>query len=193
MNSCGAASHRMSMRFSAQRHAIRCIVLISNAEEAAMAVDIHDAREDRQLPVPQSPETPAPNLPKRLHPAIYFVIVALAAVFVASAATFAAGDDSYYLIAIACIFICLAMFLPFQLWRVRRHGHDRRDTSLSHRRLAAGSMPSSTSGRPASAARMPPWQSCCRLRPSRSECSVSPSFCISTSASRQLDSAAPAR
>ena len=98
-----------------------------------MAVDIHDAREDRQLPVPQSPETPAPNLAKRLHPAIYFVIVALAAVFVASAATFAAGDDSYYLIAIACIFICLAMFLPFQLWRVRRHGHDRRDTSLSHR------------------------------------------------------------
>jgi len=98
-----------------------------------MAIDIRDAREERNLPVPAAPEAPPQNLARRLHPAIYLAILGLAVLFVASAGTFAAPNDSYYVIAIACGFVLFAMFLPFQLWRVRRHGHDPRDTSLSHR------------------------------------------------------------
>jgi hypothetical protein len=104
-------------------------------KEAGMVIDIQDARENRQLPVPTTSYHAPDNVARRLHPAIYRVILALAVVFVAAAATFAAPNDSYYLIAIACAFILAAVGLPYQLLRVRRHGHDRRDTSLSHRTL----------------------------------------------------------
>jgi len=104
-------------------------------KEAVMTFNIHDAREERQLPVPQSQEVASENIAKRLHPAIYLTIVCLALVFIASAGTFAADNDSYYVIAIACGFIVAAVGLPYQLLRVRRHGHDPRDSSLSHRTL----------------------------------------------------------
>ncbi|HEX3970380.1 MAG TPA: hypothetical protein VHX19_03605 [Stellaceae bacterium] len=100
-----------------------------------MAIDIHDARESRQLPVSITPPPASDNVARRLHPAIYLAILGLAIVFVAAAGTFAAPNDSYYLIEIACGFILVAVGLPYQLLRVRRHGHDPRDTSLSHRTL----------------------------------------------------------
>lgn len=100
-----------------------------------MAIDIHDVRESRQLPAPATPSPAAANVARRLHPAIYLTILGLAVVFIAAAGTFAAPNDSYYLIAIACAFILAAVGLPYQLLRVRRHGHDPRDTSLSHRTL----------------------------------------------------------
>ena len=40
-----------------------------------------------------------------------------------------------YLLAIVSGFVAATVGLPYQLWRVRRHGHDPRDTSLSHRSL----------------------------------------------------------
>jgi hypothetical protein len=135
MKACGAGSHRMAMLRVAQRDAFRRIVFMTMLKEARMAIDIRDAHARERLPVPTASQQALDNLAHRLHPAIYFAIVALAAVFVASAASFAAGNDSYNVIAIAYVFIWLAMFLPFQLWRVRRHGHDPRDTSLSHRTL----------------------------------------------------------
>jgi hypothetical protein len=100
-------------------------------KEAHMAVDIQDAREERQLPVPRSPEVTAPNVVHRLHPAIYETIVGLAVLFVLSAWGFFAPNDTYYLLAVVTGFVFVAVFLPFQLWRVRRHGHDPRDNSLS--------------------------------------------------------------
>jgi hypothetical protein len=100
-----------------------------------MVIDIQDARENRQLPVPTTSYRAPDNVARRLHPAIYRAIFASAVVFVAAAGTFAAPNDSYYLIAIACAFMLAMVGLPYQLLRVRRHGHDPRDTSLSHRTL----------------------------------------------------------
>lgn len=100
-----------------------------------MAIDIHDAGESRRLPVPMASQQAPDNLARRIHPAIYRTVAGLAVVFIAAAATFAAPNDSYYVIAIACGFVLAAVGLPYQLWRVRRHGHDPRDTSLSHRTL----------------------------------------------------------
>jgi hypothetical protein len=97
-----------------------------------MALDIQDTREIRQVPAVVS----APNVARRLHPAIYITIAGLALVFIASAWTFAALNDSYYLIAIVTGFVTAAVGLPFQLWRVQRHGHGPRDTSLSPRSLS---------------------------------------------------------
>jgi hypothetical protein len=103
--------------------------------EAPMAIDIQGARKERQLPIPRSPEAMAPDVAKRLHPAIYEMIVGLAVLFVLSAWGFFAPNDTYYLLAVVTGFVFIAVFLPFQLWRARRHGHDPRDTSLSHRTL----------------------------------------------------------
>lgn len=100
-----------------------------------MALDIRDAHESQHLPVPTASRKASDNLARRIHPAIYLAVAGLAALFIASAGTFAARNDSYYLIAIACGFILAAVGLPYQLWRVQRHGHDPRDTSLSHRTL----------------------------------------------------------
>jgi hypothetical protein len=105
-------------------------------KEAFMAIDIQDAREERQLPVPRSREVTDSGVAKRLHPAIYETIVGLAVLFVLSAWGFFAPNDTYYLLAVVTGFVFLAVFLPFQLWRVRRHGHDPRDTSLSSWPLA---------------------------------------------------------
>lgn len=101
-----------------------------------MALDIRDAHESQRLPVPKERRQAPDNLARAIHPGIYFAIAGLALVFVACAATFAAHNDSYYVIAIACGFIMAAISLPYQLWRVQRHGHDPRDTSLSHRTFA---------------------------------------------------------
>jgi len=100
-----------------------------------MTLDIRDAKESQHLPAPQAPWQAPDNLARGIHPAIYLVILGLALVFIACAGTFAAHNDSYYVIAIACGFIVAAIGLPYQLWRVRRHGHDPRDVSLSHRTL----------------------------------------------------------
>lgn len=100
-----------------------------------MALDIRDARENRHLPVPTTARQASDNLARAIHPSIYLAIAGMALVFIACAGTFAAHNDSYYVIAIACGFILAAIGLPFQLWRVRRRGHDPRDTSLSHRTL----------------------------------------------------------
>jgi len=100
-----------------------------------MAGDIRDPRENRRLPVPTEIRQAPDNLARRLHPAIYLTIAGLALLFIACVGTFAAPNDSYYLIAVACGFILAAIALPYQLWRVRRHGQDPRDTSLSHRTL----------------------------------------------------------
>lgn len=100
-----------------------------------MALDIRDARESQHLPVTIEARQAPDNLARGIHPAIYVAIAALALVFIACAGSFAADNDSYYVIAIACGFIMAAVGLPYQLWRVRRHGHDPRDASLSHRTL----------------------------------------------------------
>lgn len=100
-----------------------------------MALDIRDAHESERLPVPTEARHAPDNLARGIHPAIYVAIAGLALLFIACAATFAAHNDSYYVIAIACGFIAAAVGLPYQLWRVRRHGHDPRDMSLSHRTL----------------------------------------------------------
>jgi len=101
-----------------------------------MALDIRDAHESQHLPVTMASRQTSDNLARRLHPAIYLAIAGLAVLFIASAGAFAAPNDSYYVIAIACGFILAAIGLPYQLWRVQRHGHDPRDTSLSHRTLS---------------------------------------------------------
>ena len=100
-----------------------------------MALDIRDAHESEHLPVPTETRHAPDNLARGIHPAIYGAIAGLAVLFIACAGTFAAHNDSYYVIAIACGFIAAAIGLPYQLWRVRCHGHDARDTSLSHRTL----------------------------------------------------------
>lgn len=97
-----------------------------------MALDIQDTRETRQLPAATSG-----NLAHRLHPAVYLAAGALALLFIASAWAFAAPNKVAYLLAIVTGFILAAIGLPFQLWRVRRHGHDPRDSSLSPRSLAS--------------------------------------------------------
>jgi hypothetical protein len=124
----GDARHRADMPRETESSA-------AMPKEARMTVDIQDARETRQLPVPQSPAVMASNVARRLHPAIYETIAGLAVLFVLSAWGFFAPNDTYYLLAIVTGFVFVAVFLPFQLWRVRRHGHDPRDTSLSHRTL----------------------------------------------------------
>lgn len=105
-----------------------------------MALDMNQplaAREDAPLAaVTHPPVVAAPNVAYRLHPAIYLTIVGLALVFLASAWTFAAPNKIYYLLAIITGFVLAAIGLPFQLWRVRRHGHDPRDSSLSPRTLS---------------------------------------------------------
>ena len=101
-----------------------------------MALDIRDAHESARLPVPKEARQAPDNLARGIHPAIYIAIAGLALLFIVCAGTFAAHNDSYYLIAIACGFILAAIALPYQLWRVRRHGHDPRDISLSHRTLS---------------------------------------------------------
>ncbi len=98
-----------------------------------MALDIRDAQEERHLPVPISRERALGNLAHRIHTGIYATIAGLAVLFVIAAWGFFAPNDTYYLLAIVTSFIFAAVFLPFQLYRVRRHGHDPRDTSLSHR------------------------------------------------------------
>lgn len=74
---------------------------------------------------------------QRLHPAIYLMATGLAILFAASFWGFFAPQSRNYLLAVATGFVFLAVFLPFQLWRVRRHGrefsHDIRDSSLSPR------------------------------------------------------------
>ena len=100
-----------------------------------MALDIRDAQESRHLPVPTEARQPPDNLARGIHPAIYVAIAGLALLFIACAGTFATHNDSYYVIAIACGFIAAAVGLPYQLWRVRSHGHDPRNMSLSHRTL----------------------------------------------------------
>jgi hypothetical protein len=95
-------------------------------------LDIQEARERRQLPVQAHPPNPA----HRLHPAIYMAIAALALLFAASVWGFFAPSSRNYLLAIVTGFVLAAVGLPFQLWRVQRHGHDPRDTSLSPRPLA---------------------------------------------------------
>lgn len=97
-----------------------------------MARDIQDTRETRQLPAVASD-----NLAHRLHPAVYLTAGGLALLFIASAWAFAAPNRIAYLLAIVSGFILAAVGLPFQLWRVRRHGHDPRDTSLSPRSLVS--------------------------------------------------------
>jgi hypothetical protein len=119
----------------AQRSALRRIVLMKQAKEVTMRLDIRDAQESRHLPVPTEARQAPDNLARAVHPGIYLAIAGMALVFIACAGTFATHNDSYYLIAIACGFIVAAIALPYQLWRVRRHGHDPRDTSLSHRTL----------------------------------------------------------
>lgn len=96
-----------------------------------MALDIQDTRESRQLPVVASDD-----LAYRIHPAVYLAAGALALLFIASAWAFAAPNDVAYLLAIVTGFILAAVGLPVQLWRVRRHGHDPRDSSLSPRTLS---------------------------------------------------------
>jgi hypothetical protein len=135
MEPSGAASHRMVKRIVVQRPAFCRIVFISAAKEAAMALDIRDAYESARLPVPQEARQASDNLARGIHPAIYGAIASLALLFIVCAGTFAAHNDSYYVIAIACAFIVAAIGLPYQLWRVRQHGHDPRDLSLSHRTL----------------------------------------------------------
>jgi hypothetical protein len=99
-------------------------------KEVCMALDVQEAGETRQLPtVAQT------NLAYRMHPAVYLAVGALALLFIASAWAFAAPNDVAYLLAIVTGFILAAIGLPFQLWRVRRHGHDPRDSSLSPRTL----------------------------------------------------------
>ena len=98
-----------------------------------MALDVRDKGEEQRLSVPASPAVPSRNLAVRLHPAIYETIAALALLFVIGAWGFFAPNDTYYLLEVVTGFVFVAVFLPFQLWRVRRHGHDPRDTSLSHR------------------------------------------------------------
>ena len=100
-----------------------------------MARDIRDAREERQLPALRSPNAERPSTARRVHPAIYLTILGFALLFIASAWAFDGPGDTYYLLAIVSGFVAAAVGLPYQLWRVRRHGHDPRDTSLSHRSL----------------------------------------------------------
>lgn len=75
---------------------------------------------------------PSQNLAVRLHPAIYETIAGRALLFVIGAWGFFASNDTYYLLEIVTGFVCAAVLLLFQLWRVRRHGHDPRVASLSH-------------------------------------------------------------
>jgi hypothetical protein len=70
-----------------------------------------------------------------LHPAIYVTIAALALLFAASVWGFFAPTSRNYLLAIVTGFVLTAVGLPFQLWRVQRHGHDPRDMGLSPRPL----------------------------------------------------------
>lgn len=89
-----------------------------------------DERNDRSEPI----DTPRPA--QRLHPAICGIIAALVLLFAASILGFAAARSQNYLLVIAAAFALGAFGLPFQLWRVQRHGHDPRDTALSPRSLA---------------------------------------------------------
>lgn len=101
-----------------------------------MALDLHPRDEAPLSAVTHLPVVAAPDVAHRLHPAIYVAIVGLALVFIASAWAFDAPNDTYYLLAIITGFVLAAIGLPFQLWRVRRHGHDPRDSSLSRRTLS---------------------------------------------------------
>lgn len=100
-----------------------------------MALDIRDMHETQQLPA----LVPDP-LARRIHPAIYATILGLAILFIGSAWAFVAPNKVAYLLFIVSGFILAAIGLPYQLWRVRRHGrelsHDLRDSSLSPRSFA---------------------------------------------------------
>lgn len=96
-----------------------------------LAIHEHDPS-TRAAPLP----VPAPTVAHRIHPAVYAIGAALALLFIASAWTFVAPDKTYYLLAVVTGFICLAVGFPFQLWRVRQHGHDPRDSSMSPRTLS---------------------------------------------------------
>lgn len=94
-----------------------------------MALDPEIRPHGEALPAPDRPA----DLVRRLHPAIYLAISALVLVFAASILGFAAANSRNYLLVIAAVFALGALALPFQLWRVQRHGHDPRDTGLSPR------------------------------------------------------------
>lgn len=98
-----------------------------------MALDLHV--HDNDTPT-QLPAVTAPALAHRIHPGVYAIAAGLALLFIASAWTFVAPDRTYYSLAVVTGFIGLAVGLPYQLWRVRRHGHDPRDSSLSPRSLS---------------------------------------------------------
>lgn len=96
-----------------------------------MALDIHEQKTPAHLHA-----VTAPSPAQRLHPAIYAIIAALVLLFAASILSFEVASSRNYLLVIAAAFALGALGLPFQLWRVRRHGHDPRDSSMSPRPLA---------------------------------------------------------
>ena len=62
----------------------------------------------------------------RFHPLVYRAIIALAALFGVSAWGFFADDHVGYVLAVVSGFLFIVVTLPYQLWRVRCHGHDPR-------------------------------------------------------------------
>jgi hypothetical protein len=60
------------------------------------------------------------------HPLVYRAMIALAALLAASVWGFFADNSTGYLLAVVSGFIFMVVALPYQLWRVRRHGHDPR-------------------------------------------------------------------
>jgi hypothetical protein len=69
-----------------------------------------------------------PNRPvsSHLHPTVYKVIASLALWFTLSAWGFFGRNDVTYALAVVSGFVFAAVFIPFQLWRVRQHGRDPR-------------------------------------------------------------------
>jgi len=79
----------------------------------------------------QQPAGAPANVAYRLHPAVYMTIAGLALLFIASACGFFGPNETWYPLAIVTGFVLAAIGLPFQLWRVPRHGHDPCDRSLA--------------------------------------------------------------
>jgi len=67
-----------------------------------------------------------PRTKTLFHPAVYRVIVALAALLGISVWGFFADDSTGYLLAVVTGFVFMVVMLPSLLWRIRRHGHDPR-------------------------------------------------------------------
>ncbi len=62
----------------------------------------------------------------RFHPFVYKAMIGLGAWMALSAWGFFASDHTGYFLAIVTGFVFMVIVLPFQLWRIRRHGHDPR-------------------------------------------------------------------